>query len=110
MGVFGCSSIRGVCDADIGCGAKTPLRQRSRVSPDEYDLAMAAVTLMVVGDEMEAEAVCGLLRTNGIKCAYRRTNRSAAIGTYGGGYAIAGPTEVLVDEGDLDDARKLMKA
>ena len=23
MGVFGCSSIRGVCDADIGCCAKT---------------------------------------------------------------------------------------
>src|SRR5438093_4844289 len=23
MGVFGCSSIRGVCNADIGCGAKT---------------------------------------------------------------------------------------
>jgi dipeptidase E len=23
MGVFGCTSIRGVCNADIGCGAKT---------------------------------------------------------------------------------------
>jgi hypothetical protein len=23
MGVFGCSSIRGVCNADIGCGATT---------------------------------------------------------------------------------------
>src|SRR6058998_2145757 len=23
MGVFGCFSIRGVCNADIGCGAKT---------------------------------------------------------------------------------------
>ncbi len=67
------------------------------------------MTLVVVGDEMEAEAVCGLLRTNGIKCAYRRTDRSAAVGTYGGGFAIAGPTDVLVDESDLDAARKLLK-
>ena len=79
------------------------------MSPDEYDQSVSAVTLMVVGDEMEPEAVCGLLRTNGIKCAYRRTDRSAAVGTYGGGFAIAGPTEVLVDEGDLDTARQLLK-
>lgn len=71
---------------------------------------MSAVTLTVVGDEMEAEALCGLLRTNGIKCAYRRSNRSAAVGTYGGGFAIAGPTEVLVDQDDLAAARKLLKS
>jgi hypothetical protein len=69
---------------------------------------VAAVTLTVVGDEMEAEAVCGLLRTNGIECAYRRTNMSAGAGTYGGGFAIAGPTEVLVDENDLAAARKIV--
>jgi hypothetical protein len=66
------------------------------------------VTLKVVGDEMEAEIVCGMLRTNGIKCSYRRSNMSAAAGTYGGGFAIAGPTEVLVEEDDLDAARKLL--
>lgn len=71
---------------------------------------MASVTLTVVGDEMEAEAVCGLLRTNGIKCAYRRSNMSAGAGTYGGGFAIAGPTEVLVDEADVAAARKLLSA
>ena len=64
--------------------------------------------MTVVEDEMEAEALCGLLRTNGIKCSYRRTDRSAAVGTYGGGYAIAGPTEVLVDDADLDSARELL--
>ena len=71
---------------------------------------MSVVTLTVVGDEMEAEAVCGLLRTNGIKCAYRRSNRSAAVGTYGGGFAIAGPTEVLVDQDDLEAAREVLTA
>jgi hypothetical protein len=70
---------------------------------------MAAITLTVVADEMEAEALCGLLRTTGIKCAYRRSNRSAGVGTYGGGFAIAGPTEVLVDETDIEDARKLLQ-
>jgi putative signal transducing protein len=69
---------------------------------------MSAVTLSVVADEMEAEALCGLLRTNGIKCSYRRTNRSAATGTYGGGFSIAGPTEVLVDEADLAAAKSLL--
>jgi hypothetical protein len=67
------------------------------------------VALTVVGDEMEAEALCGLLRTNGIKCNYRRTDMSAGAGTYGGGFAIAGPTEVLVDQADLAAARKLLK-
>ena len=70
---------------------------------------MSAVTLTFVGDEMEAEALCGLLRTNGIKCAYRRSNMSAGAGTYGGGSAIAGPTEVMVDENDLEAARQLLK-
>jgi hypothetical protein len=69
---------------------------------------MGVVTVKVVGDEMEVEAACGLLRANGIKCDYRRSNRSAAIGTYGGGFAIAGPTEILVDEADQQAARKLL--
>jgi len=71
---------------------------------------MSTVTLTVVGDELEAEAVCGLLRRNGIKCGYRRSDMSAGIGTYSGGYAIAGPTEVLVDSADLEAARKVIRA
>ena len=69
---------------------------------------MSAVTLTFVGDEMEAEALCGLLRTNGIKCSYRRSNMSAGAGTYGGGNAIAGSTEILVDQEDLEAARQLI--
>jgi hypothetical protein len=69
---------------------------------------MAGVRLTVVGDEMEAEALCGMLRTNGIACSYRRTDVSAGIGTYGGGFAMAGPTEVLVNEAGLKLARKLL--
>lgn len=69
---------------------------------------MAGVRLTVVGDEMEAEAVCGMLRANGIACSYRRTDMSAGLGTYGGGFSMAGPTEVLVEEHQLDEARKLL--
>lgn len=70
---------------------------------------MDAVTLTVVGDEMEAEALCGLLRTHGIECSYRRTDVSAGVGTFGGGFAMAGPTAVLVHEHDLAAARKLLR-
>ena len=66
------------------------------------------VTLTVVANEMEAEMLCGLLRTSGIECSYRRTDAAAGLGTYGGGFSMGGPTEVLVREGDLDAARKLM--
>ena len=69
---------------------------------------MDAVTLTVVGDEMEAEALCGMLRANGIECSYRRSDVSAGIGTIGGGFAMAGPTEVLVHERDLAAARTLL--
>ena len=68
---------------------------------------MDAVTLTYVGDEMEAEVLCGLLRTNGIECSYRRSDVSAGA-AYGGGSPIAGPTEVLVHERDLAEARKLL--
>ena len=68
---------------------------------------MPATTLTIVADEIEAEAVCGLLRAHGIACNHRRTDLSAAVGTYFGG-AMAGPTEVLVDEVDLDAARTLL--
>jgi hypothetical protein len=66
------------------------------------------VTLTVVRDEMEAEMLCGLLRSNGISCTYRKTNTAAAISAESGGFAMAGPTEVLVHEPDLDAARRLL--
>jgi len=69
---------------------------------------MAPVRLTVVSDEMEAEALCGRLRANGVECGYRKTDTAAAISAYGGGFALAGPTEVLVDKRDLDRARKLL--
>ena len=63
--------------------------------------------LAVVTNVIEAEVLCGLLRTNGIRCAQRKTDVSASIDTYGGGLAIGG-VEVLVDEQDLEAANALL--
>ena len=68
---------------------------------------MAQVGLTVVHDQMEAEELCGLLRTNGIECWYRSTSAGAASGLGLGG-GMGGPTEVLVDESDLEQAKELL--
>jgi hypothetical protein len=69
---------------------------------------VAPVRLTVVADELEAEVLCGYLRSSGIQCDLRKTDRAAAIGTYSGGWAMAGPVEVVVDERDLVEARNLL--
>jgi hypothetical protein len=67
---------------------------------------MADVTLTVVANQLEAEMLCGELRANGIACWFEVTNPGAAIGMYGVGQA--GATAVLVDETQLEEARKLL--
>lgn len=64
------------------------------------------VRLTVVPDEGEAEALCGLLRSEGIRCAHVTTNiaHAEALWTYGGW------REVLVDEADLTRGRELLTA
>jgi hypothetical protein len=67
---------------------------------------MTVVTLTFVGNDIEAEILCGLLRVNGIECAHRKSNVAAAINTGMGG--MGGPTEVLVGSSDLEAARALL--
>jgi hypothetical protein len=72
---------------------------------------VAQVTLTVVANEMEAEMLCGELRANGIACMHRAT------GSFAQGFgsevtsAVWGagaPAEVLVEEEQLEGARKLL--
>ena len=63
------------------------------------------VVLAIVPGETEAEVVCGLLRVNGIECAYRDTD---AIDSPIEDFISAGPREVLVHEVDLETARALL--
>ena len=69
---------------------------------------MDPVVLTVVHDEAEAEIICGLLRTNGIECSYRKTDLAAGSSTIG--FASGGPIELLVNEKDLVAARELLPA
>jgi Putative prokaryotic signal transducing protein len=63
------------------------------------------VVLAVVSGESEAEVVCGLLRSAGIKCAYRDTD---AIDSSLEDFMPAGSREVLVSEPDLEAAKQLL--
>ena len=65
----------------------------------------AGVVLMVVSGEPEADVVCGLLRSAGIKCGYRETS---AIDSPLEDFMGAGPREILVHADDLEAARTLI--
>ena len=68
---------------------------------------MALVSLTVVPSGLEAEELCGLLRVNDIDCTYRQTGMAMGLSASTG---MAGPTEVLVEESDLERARELLEA
>lgn len=72
---------------------------------------MAFVPLTTVPNEMEADMLCGMLQANGITC----THRSTGVLAEGFGSAVnsavfgeAATTEVLVEEEQLEEARKLL--
>ncbi len=67
--------------------------------------ADAPVVLTTVSGESEAEVVCGLLRSAGIKCAYQDTQ---AIDSSLEDFMAAGSREVLVGEPDLEAAKELL--
>jgi Putative prokaryotic signal transducing protein len=67
---------------------------------------MFEVRLTVVGDAMEAAAICGLLRTEGIACDDRRTDMGAGAWEATGS---GGPREILVASADLERARELIE-
>lgn len=63
--------------------------------------------MTIVGNEFEAQVVCGLLRDEGIACGYRLIE--SVCGAEGGeGFAFGGRHEVIVDGPDLQLARELV--
>jgi hypothetical protein len=60
------------------------------------------VRLTVVPSESEAEAICGLLRVNGITCGHREVGLSAQ--AFGGWWH-----EILVPEAQLAQAREFFE-
>jgi hypothetical protein len=65
------------------------------------------VVVMTVSGQSEAEVVCGLLRSSGIKCAYRDTD---AIDSSLEDFIAAGAQEILVHGSDLEAAKELLAA
>jgi Putative prokaryotic signal transducing protein len=63
------------------------------------------VVLTTVSNEPEAEAICGLLGSAGIECAYRDTD---AIETPLEEFIASGPREILVHAEDLEAAQALL--
>lgn len=63
------------------------------------------VVVTVVSSETEAEVACGLLRSAGLKCAYRDTE---AIDSELEDFIAAGPREILVEASDLEEAKELL--
>jgi Putative prokaryotic signal transducing protein len=68
---------------------------------------MNGVRLMVVRNSLEAETICGFLRTEGIACDHRQTDVGAGAGDAVGD---TGPREILVAHDDLERARELVSA
>lgn len=63
------------------------------------------VPVTTVSDEIEAEVVCGLLRSAGIECGHRVTEATDSALE---GIAADGPREILVHETELDTARAVL--
>jgi len=60
---------------------------------------------MVVGNSMEGETICGVLRTEVIACDHRETDIGAGAGDAVGS---SGPREILVPRDDFESARRLV--
>ncbi len=67
---------------------------------------MTLVKVTTVGNEIEAEIVCALLRTEGIEATHRRTDFAA--GAADASTTAAGPREIYVAADELERARELL--
>ena len=65
-------------------------------------------TVQVVRSEAEAELLCGLLRSSGIRCMHRPTNQAA--GAMDGATSSFGSREVVVNAADAEAARAVLDA
>jgi hypothetical protein len=63
------------------------------------------IRLTTVHDELEADMVCGLLRSAGIECGHRVTEEMDSTLE---GFQSGGPHEVLVHQSDLEAAQAVL--
>ena len=65
------------------------------------------VVVGVAGSEPEAELLCSVLRSAGIECLPRLTNRGAGSGD---GLGTVGAHDIIVSPRDTREARDLLRA
>jgi hypothetical protein len=65
------------------------------------------VVVEVAGSQPEAEMLCSLLRSAGIACMPRLTNRGAGVSD---GWGIGGAHEVMVRSQDAQAARGILRS
>ena len=63
------------------------------------------VVVEVAGTEPEAELLCSRLRSAGIECVPKLTNRGAGAGD---GLGNVGPYDIVVSPHDAHDAREIL--
>jgi hypothetical protein len=63
------------------------------------------VVVEVVATQPEAELLCSLLETAGIRCTYRVSNYGAGAAD---GLSVGGPQEVIVRREDVESAREVL--
>jgi pimeloyl-ACP methyl ester carboxylesterase len=83
----------------------TPAPSWSAVRGSTMTRADDWVVVEVAGSEPEAELLCSLLRSAGIECVPRLTNRGAGAGD---GVGTVGPYDIVVSPRDAHDARELL--
>jgi hypothetical protein len=64
------------------------------------------VVVTVARNEPEAELFCSVLRSAGIECVPRLTNRGAGAGD---GLGTVGPHEIVVSPRDAHEAREILR-
>ena len=64
------------------------------------------VVVEVVATEPEAELLCSLLRSAGVRCTRRQTNFGAGATD---GLPVGGPQDVIVRLQDLESARDVLR-
>ena len=64
------------------------------------------VVVEVVATEPEAELLCSLLRSAGISCLNKLTNRGAGASD---GMPVGGPQEIMVRREDAESAREILR-
>lgn len=64
------------------------------------------VVVEVVPTEPQAAMLCSLLRSAGIECTHRLTNRGAGAAD---GLSVGGPQEIVVRSEDLEPAREILR-